>query len=201
MLGRAPAGPVDDLRDDRAEREPARRGGPPRRWNTIADHREYYLVPLLHDTQLQQHARECHGSGGARVADHPEPRNPLARADVSRLRRNQTFSWCPPGLEGEGTSLGVVISLAHRPSEASSGAHTLPRGLLGELVRGGGPRERTPRFSTRTGPLPFARARRKFNARSTGPPRTGRRGHRLSTAMPRSHVRGLTFSLLAGPGM
>jgi hypothetical protein len=41
--------------------------------NTIADHREYCLVPLLHDAQLQQHAWEvsrirrspCNASPGA----------------------------------------------------------------------------------------------------------------------------------------
>jgi hypothetical protein len=40
--------------------------------------------------RLQQHARECHGSGGAGVTHHPEPRNASAGADVSRVRWNQT---------------------------------------------------------------------------------------------------------------
>ncbi len=33
----------------------------------------------------------CRGSGGAGVTHQPEPRNPSAGADVSRIRRNQTF--------------------------------------------------------------------------------------------------------------
>ena len=61
--------------------------------DTVADHREHCLIPLLHDTQLHQHARECHGSGGAGVTHQPEPRNPSAGAEMSRVRRNQT----PPG--------------------------------------------------------------------------------------------------------
>ena len=64
---------------------------------SIADHREHCLVPLLHDTQLQQDARECHGSGGASVTHQAEPRNPSPGADVSRVRRNQTQVWCPRG--------------------------------------------------------------------------------------------------------
>jgi hypothetical protein len=35
-------------------------------WDAVADHREHCLIPLFHDTQLHQHAREC-------VADQAEP--------------------------------------------------------------------------------------------------------------------------------
>src|SRR5712691_4346090 len=38
--------------------------------DTVADHREHRLIPLLHDTQLHQHAREC-------VADQAEPASPI----------------------------------------------------------------------------------------------------------------------------
>ena len=38
--------------------------------NAIADDREHCLVPLLHDTQLHQHVREC-------VADQAEPASPI----------------------------------------------------------------------------------------------------------------------------
>jgi hypothetical protein len=61
--------------------------------DSIADHREHRSVPLLHDTQLQQHAWECHGSGETGLTHHPEPRDASAGADVSRVRRNQTLSW------------------------------------------------------------------------------------------------------------
>ncbi len=36
----------------------------------VADHREHRLIPLLHDTQLHQHVREC-------VADQAEPASPV----------------------------------------------------------------------------------------------------------------------------
>jgi ABC-2 type transport system ATP-binding protein len=65
--------------------------------DTIADHREYCLIPLLHDTQLHQHVGECRGSGGASVNHQPEPRNPSAGADMSRVRRNQTPGRWAPG--------------------------------------------------------------------------------------------------------
>jgi hypothetical protein len=45
--------------------------------NSIADHREDRLIPLLHDTQLHQHAREC-------VADQAEPASPIRRSHVTR---------------------------------------------------------------------------------------------------------------------
>ena len=44
--------------------------------NAIADHREHCLIPLLHDTQLHQHAREC-------VADQAEPASPIRRSRVT----------------------------------------------------------------------------------------------------------------------
>jgi hypothetical protein len=44
--------------------------------NSIADHREHRLIPLLHDTQLHQHAREC-------VADQAEPVSPIRRSHVA----------------------------------------------------------------------------------------------------------------------
>ena len=43
----------------------------------IADHREHRLIPLFHDTQLHQHAREC-------VADQAEPASPIRRSHVTR---------------------------------------------------------------------------------------------------------------------
>ena len=49
--------------------------------NTIADHREHRLIPLLHDTQLHQHAREC-------VTDQAEPPSPSGEA-VSRISRSR----------------------------------------------------------------------------------------------------------------
>jgi hypothetical protein len=42
----------------------------------VADHREHRLIPLLHDTQLHQHAREC-------VADQAEPASPIRRSRVT----------------------------------------------------------------------------------------------------------------------
>jgi hypothetical protein len=71
--------------------------------NAITDHREHRLIPLFHDTQLHQHAREC-------VADQAEPASPIRRsrvthqakpchpsgeADMSRIRRNQTNRSAP----------------------------------------------------------------------------------------------------------
>jgi hypothetical protein len=63
------------------------RRGTSNRWGdlddrySIADHPEHCLVPLLHDAQLQQHARECHDQaepasriGRSRVSPHPEPK-------------------------------------------------------------------------------------------------------------------------------
>jgi hypothetical protein len=63
------------------------RRGTSNRWGdlndrySIADHPEHCLVPLLHDAQLQQHARECHDQaepasriGRSRVTPHPEPK-------------------------------------------------------------------------------------------------------------------------------
>jgi hypothetical protein len=44
--------------------------------DTIADHREHCLIPLLHDTQLQQHVGEC-------VADQAEPASPISRSRVT----------------------------------------------------------------------------------------------------------------------
>ena len=44
--------------------------------DTIADHREHCLVPLLHDTQLHQHVGEC-------VADQAEPASPISRSSVT----------------------------------------------------------------------------------------------------------------------
>jgi hypothetical protein len=44
--------------------------------NAIADHREDRLIPLLHDAQLHQHAREC-------VADQAEPASPIRRSRVT----------------------------------------------------------------------------------------------------------------------
>jgi hypothetical protein len=38
-----------------------------------ADHREHRLIPLLYDTLLHKHAREC-------VADQAEPASPIRRA-------------------------------------------------------------------------------------------------------------------------
>ncbi len=79
--------------------------------NAIADHREHCLVPLLHDTQLHQHVGECHGSGGASVTHQPEPRNPSAGAEMSRVRRNHTISVVgPPGLEPGTCGLRVRCS-------------------------------------------------------------------------------------------
>jgi hypothetical protein len=42
----------------------------------VADHREHCLIPVLHDTQLHQHAREC-------VADQAEPASPIRRGHVT----------------------------------------------------------------------------------------------------------------------
>ena len=44
--------------------------------HTIADHRQHRLIPLLHDTQLHQHAREC-------VTDQAEPASPVRRSRVT----------------------------------------------------------------------------------------------------------------------
>ena len=43
--------------------------------HAIPDHREHCLIPLLHDTQLHQHAREC-------VADQAEPASRISRSRV-----------------------------------------------------------------------------------------------------------------------
>ncbi len=45
--------------------------------NTVTDHREHCLIPLFHDAQLHQHAREC-------VADQAEPASPIRRSRVTR---------------------------------------------------------------------------------------------------------------------
>jgi hypothetical protein len=49
--------------------------------DTIADHREYRLIPLFQDTQLYQHVREC-------VADQAGQRHPSGEA-VLPIRRGR----------------------------------------------------------------------------------------------------------------
>jgi hypothetical protein len=70
--------------------------------NTITDHRKHRLIPLLHDTQLHQHVGKCHRTGGTSVTHQPEPRNPTAEANMSRVKRNQTQQgWaCQCSVEG-----------------------------------------------------------------------------------------------------
>jgi hypothetical protein len=98
--------------------------------NAIADHREHCLTPLLHNTQLHQHAGERYGSGGASVTHQPEPCNPSAGADTSRIRRNQQRCSAPGrnrtsdtrfrkpllyplSYEGRGARRGNVTTEAH----------------------------------------------------------------------------------------
>src|SRR5205823_8289202 len=66
-----------------------RTGAPPPRSEL---HRGSLLGTFAPRHSAPSTCRECHGSGGAGVTHHPEPRNPSPGADVSRVRRNQTRS-------------------------------------------------------------------------------------------------------------
>jgi hypothetical protein len=105
--------------------------------NAIADHREHCLIPLLHDTQLHQRAREC-------VADQAEPASPFRRG-VSPLRRSQDltrqaepdkFLVAPAGIEpathGLGNRCSIPLSYEASPEKSTGPSPAIGRDRSGE---------------------------------------------------------------------